>query len=84
MIITLNPKEQFINAWNDETKTNFTGWMAQPVSRSAAVYALSHMVILGASQEQLAGARAFAELFMNIADKDVLPPQFPVKQLKQQ
>ena len=68
MIITLNPKEQFIRAWDDEAKTNFTGWMAQPVSRSAAVYALSQLVILGATQEQLAGARAFADILMNLAD----------------
>lgn len=82
MRIKLEPKALFCNTTADVDKANFTTIMATSTARYAATMALAQMAQLGASQEALAGANAFAHIFMNLADPEDKLPEFPTKQLK--
>lgn len=82
MRILIQPKKLFCDTTPDADKANFTTFMATSTARTAAAMALAQMASLGHSQESLAGAAVFAQIFMNLADPEDKLPEFPTKQLK--
>lgn len=84
MIFSINPKAQFIQTTTDEMRQVYNDFMSQPLARMAAVHTLAHLVAIGASKEQLEGAKAFADTFLNLGVPNESAPTFPSKDLKQQ
>ncbi len=52
------------------------------ILRLAMVYTWAQLAFGGATQEQLAGAKAFADILMNIGEPKEPTPEFPNKALK--
>lgn len=84
MTIPLEPKKLFMAMLNDQGKEDFTRFMSQPLARSAAVYTMAHLAVSGMTKEQLEGARAAINTYMNLAEVDPIPAPYPVKQLATQ
>lgn len=77
---TIAPKELFIQG-NSPLALALSEQVKQPALRYGTVYALAEMVTLGASKEQLDGARIFADILLNLGEKAEKIEPFPVKQV---
>jgi len=80
--MTESPKSLFQQI-HKEAAANMSVTAADRSLRLAVAFTLSQMAYDGATQEQLAGAKRFSDILMNIGEPDTKPTPFPVKELKQ-
>ena len=75
------PKELFVKGHQDfaEAMTQFAG---HPAVRHALVFSFAEMTLEGATEEQLAGAKRFAQILINMGEVAEPLPPFPDKSLK--
>ena len=79
-MIQLSPRSQFRES--DSNVRDFGAIARNDLTQKALAAALGEYALAhNPSAEQLAGIRAFLELFLNLAESDKAPPTFPSKHL---
>jgi hypothetical protein len=77
-----SPKAQF-NLIHEVAAGTLKQIVAERPLRLAVTFSFAQMVHDGATHEQLAGAKKFADILMNLADSSEKIPPFPDKSINQ-
>jgi hypothetical protein len=78
---SINAKELFQNSATDY-KGAISEMAKSPALRVSVIYAMAELASRGATHEQLAGARAFVDILINLGEPIEPPRSFPDKTLK--
>jgi hypothetical protein len=76
----LDPKTQF-QAFHKEEATQLQANREARWLKTSLLYSLAHMTHQSANDKELAGARRFIAVFLNLWEPIIPPPIYPVKSL---
>lgn len=80
---TIDAKSEFLKS-QKASLPDVANLVTSPLMRTTMVFAFSQMAEMGATKEQLEGARIYRDLLLNLAEPPPEKPSFPQRQLKQE